>query len=196
MRLVWLRVLIYSIGIIIILSAIESMLPGETASFYKELYFISVSLLTLLLLNFIFYRGLQYPEIFQDVLVQSSNQKYLQSNLDEPSSNRILNDLDRYMENNKPYFDDQLTISDLAQKINTSPKYLSQVINEFKEKNFYEFINGYRVKEACTLLNTYPSSELRINEIMYRVGFSSKSTFNQVFKSMTGMTPKEFRNSN
>ena len=62
-------------------------------------------------------------------------------------------------------------------------------------QNFFDFINGYRIKEAKRLLVDPKGELLTILAIAEEVGFNSKSSFNTAFKKITGMTPTEYKKS-
>ena len=74
-----------------------------------------------------------------------------------------------------------------------SPYHISQVFNDCFNKNFYDFINLYRIEESKKLLRNPKNNEKTILEILYEAGFNSKSTFNALFKKHTGVTPTEYR---
>jgi YesN/AraC family two-component response regulator len=92
----------------------------------------------------------------------------------------------------KPFLEPSLTINDLADKTQIMPRYLSQIINECLNQNFYDFVNSYRINEAKKYL-LQCSSRKTILEILYEVGFNSKTAFNVAFKNMTGMSPTQYR---
>ncbi len=98
------------------------------------------------------------------------------------------------MENHKPYLNPTLTITELADQIETNQKYLSVVINDCFNKNFFAFINEYRVNEAIKLLNTPVGQQYSIEGIGKTVGFNSRSTFISAFKKQTKTTPSEYKN--
>ena len=74
------------------------------------------------------------------------------------------------------------------------PNHLSQIINQYEEKNFYDFVNSYRVEEFITLAKKDIDKNFNLLGLAYESGFNSKSSFNQVFKKITGKTPSEFLN--
>jgi AraC-like DNA-binding protein len=90
----------------------------------------------------------------------------------------------------KPYLDNSLTLQGLAEQTNSSERQLSFLINKVLGQHFYDYINSYRIEEACRLLT---QNDLNIQQIMYEVGFNSKSSFNTAFKKNTGQTPSQFR---
>lgn len=97
------------------------------------------------------------------------------------------------MQNNKLYLKMNLNAEQLAEHLEISSRELSTVLNQYFEKNFFEYINGYRVKEAQRLLISDSHKGLTISEILYQSGFNSKSSFQRAFKSLVGMTPSEYK---
>ena len=81
----------------------------------------------------------------------------------------------------------------LAAKMKLSNGYLSQIINQKEGKNFFDFINGYRVEEVKRNLANPNFDHFSILGIGLEAGFKSKSTFNAVFKKMTGHTPTAYK---
>jgi len=97
------------------------------------------------------------------------------------------------MEDEKLYHEAELTLQQLANKLQLPTYLVSQAINEGLNKNFYELINNYRVEEAKQLLVHPKNSNFTILSIGFEAGFNSKTTFNTVFKKFTGLTPTEYR---
>jgi YesN/AraC family two-component response regulator len=97
------------------------------------------------------------------------------------------------MEGEKLYHEAELTLQQLANRLQLPTYLVSQAINDGLKKNFYELINGYRVEEAKQLLLSPKNQNFTILSIGFEAGFNSKTTFNTVFKKFTGMTPTEFR---
>jgi AraC-like DNA-binding protein len=98
-----------------------------------------------------------------------------------------------HMETRRPWLEPDLTLEELASQLALRPKVLSQAINEGLDQNFFEFINTYRIGEAKRLLTNPADKKITVLEVLYQVGFNSKSSFNTVFKKQTGMTPSEFK---
>ena len=119
--------------------------------------------------------------------------KYAGSGLVDSEKQRILQEILQHMENKKPWLEPELTVDQLATALNIRPKILSQVINETLHQNFFDFINRYRIEEAKRLLNNPPDKKITVLEVLYQVGFNSKSSFNTLFKKHTGLTPSEFK---
>ena len=97
------------------------------------------------------------------------------------------------MEEDKLYLNSDLTLNDLADFIKISPNYVSQVINEELNQNFFDFVNAYRVEEARKQLTDPAKNHLSVLGIAEESGFKAKSTFNKVFKELTDTTPSQYR---
>lgn len=97
------------------------------------------------------------------------------------------------MENEKPYLDSTLNLPDLAEMIGVNRNILSLVINETYNKNFFNYINEHRIKEAQSRLLDPSFDNLSIEGLAKGVGFNSKSVFNPAFKIHTGKTPVEYK---
>jgi AraC-like DNA-binding protein len=120
-------------------------------------------------------------------------QKYSRSSLSEQDKGALFNRLMNYMKVRKPYLEPNLSLKELGIMMGVPAKNISQVINEKLDQNFNDFVNIFRIEEAKKYLNDSSQSHLTIQEIFYRCGFNSKSTFNLVFKNYTGLTPVGYR---
>ena len=98
------------------------------------------------------------------------------------------------MEQEKLYQETDLTLQQLADKLQVPTYQVSQAINDGMKKNFYDLVNGYRVEEAKRLLVDPKNENYTILSVGFEAGFNSKTTFNTVFKKFTGLTPTDFRN--
>ncbi|MCB1304610.1 MAG: AraC family transcriptional regulator [Leptospiraceae bacterium] len=88
------------------------------------------------------------------------------------------------------YLEDSLTLSGLAEKAEIRPYQLSEFLNQVEQTSFARYVNGYRVRAACSMLLDEPGAS--ILSVAYRCGFSSKANFNLAFKTEMGMAPREF----
>jgi AraC-like DNA-binding protein len=137
----------------------------------------------------IIFIGYLQPKVF---LQQANSQK---APLQKAANPQTLKELTLLMDTDKPYFDPDLTLNELAEKLEISPRELSFILNSELKLSFFNFVNKYRLTEAKQMLAD-PSNKKTILEILYQVGFNNKSAFNRVFKEFTGFTPTEFRNNN
>ncbi|MCP9764260.1 helix-turn-helix domain-containing protein [Lacihabitans soyangensis] len=118
---------------------------------------------------------------------------------DSKSQHEPLPDLDEWkarvvvlMVEGKMYENPELTISDLAEKLGTHSKRISQAINQGFGLNFNDFVNKYRVEALIKKLERGEYSMVTFLGLALECGFNSKSTFNRAFKRETGQSPKEF----
>jgi AraC-like DNA-binding protein len=152
-------------------------------------------------INRVLLKALQKPELFALMndpgpLRVNPTSKYAGSLLSEKERTAILERLQHYMNAEKPYLQAELTLDQLAEQIGIRPKILSQVINDLLKQNFFDLINRYRIEEAKKLLTNPVDKKLTILEVLYEVGFNSKSSFNTLFKKYIGLTPSEFKQKN
>lgn len=129
------------------------------------------------------------PELFTKVNESLATAKQDRSD-DTDAFQEEVEQLLAYMYEHKPFLDETITLHDLALKTEIPTKRLSILINQKIGKHFFDFINEYRIEESKRLLK---ESELTIQQIMYEVGFNSKSSFNTAFKKSTSLTPSAFR---
>lgn len=119
-------------------------------------------------------------------------EKYQKSGLTEDASEELHTELKRLMTDEALYKNSDLSISDLATKLGVHPNYLSQVINQREMKNFYDFVNAYRIEEFKRLIGLQKNRQFTLLSLAHECGFSSKTAFNRSFKKATGLTPSEY----
>lgn len=118
--------------------------------------------------------------------------RYQKSGLNESMSIDIYSRLQNLMKNDLLFKDNELTLSDLAKKLNVHSNHVSQVINEKEQKNFYYYINSLRIQEFIRIATLPENEKYTLLSIAYDCGFNSKSTFNKHFKIVTGKTPTDY----
>lgn len=188
----WLSFSLNSFGLLTIVSLIHNFI-----ALAKNIYVFMATLI--LLLVFIFYfvnrvilKALRQPEIFAGI-AQNETARYQGSNLTPGQIEDYKQQLMALLRTDKPFLNPQVSLSDLSGKLSVSSKHLSQVINQSFNKNFFDFINSYRIQEVQKILKESGDDKLTVLEAMYEAGFNSKSSFNTAFKKETGQTPSEFR---
>jgi len=150
-------------------------------------YTSSICILTILMFTLlVMFLLLLKPEIYYVI-------KYKTNNPDESVKEEFLNKLNDYFRLEKPYLNPEISLDKVATDISIHPRMLSQIINELCKNNFKGFVNDFRVKECVRLLSEDTRHEKTIQEVYYMAGFNSRSVFNELFKSHTGLTPKEFK---
>jgi AraC-like DNA-binding protein len=191
-NLKWLRNL--CIGMAVIWLAVTA------TSFMEENLSSSIIFTTATLFVFLIgYYGIRQGVIFTDSLTtaasvsQDVKGKYQKSPLDATQSKSLLKRLLLFMEKEKPYLESKITLPQLASQFDTNPNYLSQIINESLNQNLYDFINKYRVDEFKEKLENADALNYTLFGLAQDCGFSSKSTFYDVFKKHTGQTPAQYQ---
>ncbi len=160
---------------------------SEGVSYYLVMASITINLM---FANYLVYRGLHQPDAFSGLLAPG---KYSGSKISDEDGSKMVNQLKDIMQNEKPYLNPDLTIKDLSEHFDIHPKFLSQIINSQIGHNFYDFVNYYRIEEAKMIMTNNTDEKMTILEILYEVGFNSKSAFNNAFKKNTGKTPSEYK---
>jgi AraC-like DNA-binding protein len=135
----------------------------------------------------------QISEIELSEETTASASKYQKSGLSEETAHQITEKLIALMDREKLYINPTLTLAQLAEKLSVTPHNLSEAINTRLKKNFYDFVNGYRVEQVKKDLTDPSKQHLKILSIAFDAGFNSKAAFNTIFKEQTGMTPSDFR---
>ena len=156
----------------------------------------------LLMLSWFFLKALYSPELFRGIdpqikpskklLNSASESKPLETELDLNSA-LLVERLSEYMIAKEPFLESTLTLQDLALQINIPARELSFLINQHIGQHFFDFINKYRIEKALEILKKSSSKEYTIQQILYEVGFNSKSSFNTAFKKHTQITPTEYK---
>ncbi|MEL7032545.1 MAG: helix-turn-helix domain-containing protein [Pseudomonadota bacterium] len=111
--------------------------------------------------------------------------------LDPDTRATLFETISNRVESGKLYLDGELSLTRLATLTGVNKHHLSEVLNKHAGKNFYEFINEYRT--AFVRKRLAADSNQAILDIAFEAGFTSKSTFNAVFKQFTGQTPSQYR---
>jgi AraC-like DNA-binding protein len=141
------------------------------------------------------YKGILQKEIlFPESIVKPQSVELPASSAPvfKPDSS-LIEKLQHYMKNEKPFLDPELSLSTLAIAIGINRNQLSQLINAGIGENFYDFINKYRVEEVKRLMVDPHKQNYNLLGMAIEAGFKSKSTFNLIFKRFTGLTPTEYK---
>lgn len=160
------------------------------------------ALISLSILCWFVLKALYQPELFRGV---DSRLPLVKDILPEPEADKrpepaaVIDDriarLKAYMVKEAPYLEPALTVQELASRMQMPVRELSVLINHHLNQHFFDFVNGYRIEKAKELLKNSTKQDLNIQEILYEVGFNSKSSFNTAFKKHTNLTPTQYRNS-
>ena len=148
-------------------------------------------------------KALNHPELFRGINSKIQLTKDILPEVEEKTESKKVQDdaistqisrLKQYMAEREPFLDPSLTIQELAYQIDIPVRDLSVLINHHMDQHFFDFVNEYRIQKAMGILKDQSRSQLTVLEILYEVGFNSKSSFNTSFKKHTNLTPTAYRN--
>ncbi len=162
-------------------------------SYYVMIFMRSYVLLFDYLISFsmaVFIYGLAYTGLRFSGFQQKRNSEPL---LTEASLSYYSVLLSELMEKEQLYLDGDLNLDALSKRMNLSKHALSQLLNGYFKKNFSDYINSFRIKEAEKMLGSEKYQDLNVIEIAYRVGFNTKASFYNAFRKKNQISPKEFR---
>ena len=97
------------------------------------------------------------------------------------------------MEQDTLYLNPDLTRQALADHLKINPNTLSHILNKNLRKSFHDFVNEYRVREVMHKIGQPEFLHYTLEGIAYESGFNSKSTFNAIFKKISGKTPRQYK---
>ena len=195
----WVKALIFSFVIFILVNELLFLFGIKHNPIARVFYNISM----LVIILFTGYHGLMQKDLGREKIIENEEIaesipqkiKYSGSTLKDAQKQDLITKLEILMLEEKVYTNNELSIDDVAQRLKTNSKYISQILNEHYQKNFFGFINAYRIKEAQRLLSEDKSRKYSVIGIAMMSGFASKTSFNETFKNIVGTTPSEFRKS-
>lgn len=176
----------------------DSLIIGGRIGFYCSLILVCVEILRYLLVsrsegeeiteqNFL-------PVALQPPAETTLSEEHKKTALTVEQQQSLVHELEQTMLAKELYKDPDLNLEKLSGFTNISRHHISEALNQYGGKTFYQFLNEYRIKEVLYLLNKYKGNDIRPNilSLAFAVGFNSKSSFNQYFKKYTGFTPTEY----
>lgn len=192
-NLAWLRYLIYGIAVI-----------WAMVIYRNDVLVFSTVVLYVILLG---YFGIKQVGIFtqsnihqatksvqgeEATPIESRKTKYQKSSLDAATAAQIHQSLVQLMQESRMYANPELTLAELAQALGVHPNNLSQIINTYEKKNFYDYINAQRIEEFKRAVARPENQRFTLLGLAHDCGFNSKTSFNRNFKNATGISPSEY----
>jgi AraC-like DNA-binding protein len=200
----WLKYVLGGLGFIwsmVVLTNILVKIPLITDTLSENIIYLSVAIAVF----FLGYFGIKQQAIYSNNLntgrikrskhsksrrKQDTGDTY--DELRKAKEANTVRDLLDYFENEKPYLNNILSLKELADELGIPVNQLSHIINERIGKNFFDFVNTYRVEEFKSRASHPDFQNYTLISIAYDSGFNSKATFNRVFKKYTGQTPSNY----
>ncbi len=165
----------------------------------QKIFLLTYLVSVLLFINGLMYIGMKYPERISDIKILKKrirsipDGKYSYSNLEKYEAQNILARLEKFLQKDELYRKSNLTFEEVSVGIGVFPLDLSQSINQYLGITFKSYVNDMRCEKAAKLFRDADAGDWSINDVMYHVGFNSKSTFNTLFKKKFDLTPSEFK---
>lgn len=109
---------------------------------------------------------------------------------DADDDREVLASIEALMKRERLYCDENLNLSRLARRAGIPARRISAAVNRLAGMNVSQYVNGYRIEEACRLLR---DTDATVTAAMLEAGFQTKSNFNREFRRMTGLSPAAWR---
>jgi AraC-like DNA-binding protein len=166
-------------------------------TFLQELPSIFTYSVMLSLAYILGFYGLRQKAIYEKTPIDFNNElvadtRYKSSTLKKEDIHQIRKMIYGYFDSNQPYLNPDFNMTALSDSIQIPKHHITQVLNMEIGQNFFSFVNQYRVKAVKIMLEDM-SNPYSIEAIGYDCGFNSKSSFFTVFKSITGLTPLQYK---
>ncbi|MEQ9299419.1 MAG: helix-turn-helix domain-containing protein [Cyclobacteriaceae bacterium] len=188
----WCNRIIVFFALIIIVDVLNSVFMGTT-----NIFFLLLILGFLVLVNGLLFKALHEPTIFvgitteEEDLLGEKRAKYKNSKLSDSEIDILARDIEHYYVNERPFLKSDFNLAQLSEELSRNSREISQAINTSFKANFSDYTNKFRVESAKELITMQP--EMNMAEVLYAVGFNSKSSFYTAFKKLTRLSPKEYQ---
>jgi AraC-like DNA-binding protein len=197
----WLLEFTVALSVFYFIAFIKNILKFTDYPYISEWLKAGLLVYELFIISWYLFKALNNPSLFRNIdsklklvndIILEEN-KSIPQNIKEQDFNSELQKLKKYMVEEKPFLNPSLTIQDISEAIQIPTRELSVLINHKLGQHFFDFINSYRIEKAKKILSDSTKNKITILEILYEVGFNSKSSFNTAFKKHTGFTPTDYR---
>lgn len=187
----FLKVMFSFIAVILIFWSFSFIASTFFDFFSKYLNYNTVWIALPLLVYGIGFYALKQPEIFR-VQINDKESAKIKSRLSEEEVQVLRIGLEKLIQKERIYLDNELTLACLAEHLATSSNNLSWFLNNIYNTNFYDYINQYRVFAFLEKLDNKEHQLHTLLALSFEVGFKSKSTFNKAFKANVRDTPSNY----
>lgn len=192
----WLFQFTSVLTILYLLALVKNIFKFSDYPYISEWINIGILIFQLFIVCWYLFKALNHPGLFRNIdskLKLVSDLILEEKKIVPETLNKDLLKLKKYMIEEKSFLNPDLTIQDVSKDMNVPVRELSVLINHQLGQHFYDFVNTYRIENAMEILKDSSKTKVTILEILYEVGFNSKSSFNTAFKKHTGNTPTNYR---
>ncbi len=138
------------------------------------------------------YMVLGKEKVLPDILHSKDSSKYANSPLNAVNIEYYKKQIIKHLESDKPWLNPDFSVKELAGALNIPRHYISQILTEGLQTNFYDLISQYRIAEVQHRLLAGKAQQYSILGVATECGFGSKSSFNRAFKKNIGQTPSQW----
>ncbi|WP_435260808.1 helix-turn-helix domain-containing protein [Tenacibaculum sp. nBUS_03] len=184
----WLKTIVYIFIAFHFIWILEDIISLKSKILTEYFAYLS-NVLTFFMIYWIGFNGFSQSDLFKFSLFINDKNSF-----EKTYSKESFSIIYKKIEMDKHFLVSNLTLKTLSKKLDIREKELSKLINTHTNKNFYHFINQFRVNEFKKLLLSPKAKQLSIVGLAEEAGFSSKSTFYSAFKNLEGVTPKQYQN--
>lgn len=197
LTLIWLRKLIiyYRLLLIVWVPFVATFLLFFRFQLHYLIVVLALYFLLFILVYLTLWIGLEGLGRGNLIFAKPYEEKTENKNFSRLTNDEIQNHVKRInqlMALEKIYLNENLNLREFALHLNADPNLVSFILNNHLGRNFYDFVNRYRIEEVKKKLNNPEYKHFSLLGIALESGFNSKTTFNRVFKQITGITPTEF----
>lgn len=150
------------------------------------------------LIFYLGYHGIYQSEVPLEVFnnPDTENENTVYTLKDEKEVSALTNQLEELFEKKKIFKENTISLKQVADKLGTTDKKLSELINSRLNSNFYEFVNNYRIQEFTDRVKNGDTERFTLLSVAFESGFNSKASFNRIFKKRMGTTPSQYMKRN
>ena len=188
-RLSWLSFAAWSLLALIFIDVLFGVLLSTRAASIETAR-LTLSLLLSLTIFLLSLSALRNPARYLVEIAAPQKPSYASSRVSPETFARWRERLQQVMRDERPYMINDLSLTDLAGKLDLSPHKLSQLLNKELGLTFYDFINQARIRRACELLS---STDRTVLEVAFDSGFNNKASFYTAFRQQMDATPSAYR---
>lgn len=193
-NLAWLKKWVLAAFVFMIVSFPSIYLATRFNLFPRAYSFQLIAIFNTIYIFIVGYFGFKQTAIFSDVIMAPvASIKYQKSGLNDELADVYKRRLVKLVEEDKPFLNPNIKAKELAESLGISVNNLSQLLNQYEGKSFYQFINDLRIEEVIRLMCSEAFSNLSNEGMAYQSGFNSRSTFTKAFNQKMGVSPSEYR---
>ena len=193
LQLRWLMRLLFSLMCLIVIEVLRANLQPYLPYDFRNQWYLIDQVILLLLLSGFFVGIVRQPEIFDGLGEFEASEKSNEARNEESANENARNifvEIDTRVKRDSLFLQPRLTLHDIAEITGLNSKDISWAINQGGNVSFADYINALRVAYVVEMAQSQPKRPLL--DMALDAGFSSKSSFNAVFKKQTGMSPGRY----